>query len=99
MARFPYHKSKVSALGRLLAKAAIDPTFKAELIENPKKVLRNAALPDVTLQLFNFKVVDGAQNTPVITLPYRLNDKKVAECDPDYLTKVARLLPTATYHS
>jgi len=97
MARFPYHKSKVSALGRLLAKAAIDPVFKAELTKNPQTVLKYAALPDVTLQLFNFKVVDGAQNTPVITLPYRLNDKKVAACDPEYLAKVARLLPTANH--
>ncbi|EFO33874.1 hypothetical protein TRICHSKD4_0993 [Roseibium sp. TrichSKD4] len=94
MARFPYHKSKVSALGRLLAKAATDPAFKAELMQNPQEVLKKAALPDVTLQLFNFNVVDGAQNTPMIALPYRLNEQKVAECDPEYLAGVARLVPT-----
>ncbi|WP_298966083.1 hypothetical protein [uncultured Roseibium sp.] len=92
MARFPHYKRNAKALGELLAKASLDPTLKKKLFENPNKMLSEIGLPAQATELLNFKVVEGKADLPTIALPFRLNSKKLAQSNPQYLSDLGRLL-------
>ncbi|WP_417668834.1 hypothetical protein [Roseibium sp.] len=94
MPRFPTYERNVLALGKLLARAASDPALKKQLQENPKEELRRIGLPEQTVELFHFHVVDeAAMDKPPVVLPYRLNDARLAQKDDDYLTQVSEIVP------
>jgi hypothetical protein len=94
MARFPAYEKNALELGRLLARAAVDKDFQQMLMANPEAELRRIGLPEETVALFKFKIVppDNSQPAPVV-LPYRLNEKRLASMDPDYLASIARSIP------
>jgi|GEM_PF-2397971 len=90
MARFPYYKRNIAALGKLLADARLDPAIRAELSKNPNKLLAEIGLPDNVTQLVEFEVVDPADENAVV-LPYRLNQERLDRKDPEYLTQLSNL--------
>ncbi|TYC50414.1 hypothetical protein FMN50_23365 [Rhodobacterales bacterium] len=92
MARFPYYPKNVAALGRLIARARLDEAFAQQLRNDPKKVLKAAGLPDQTIELIDFRIVDARLAPDARVLPYRLNSRKLSEGDADYVSGVARLL-------
>lgn len=94
MARFPYHKENIRELGRLLAEASIDPKLRKRLETDPKSELRRIGLPDETMALFNFKVVSEQAGHPFAVLPFRLNQQRLDQHDPDYLARVAETIIT-----
>lgn len=89
MARFPYYRENIRELGRLLAEAAIDPDLRKRLETDPKSELRRIGLPEETTALFNFKVVNEQAGQPIAVLPFRLNQQRLDQHDPDYLARVA----------
>ena len=89
MARFPYYKENIRALGRLLAEAARDPKLKKRLEDDPKSELRRIGLPEETTALFNFKVVTEQEGRSLAVLPFRLNQQRLDRHDPDYLALVS----------
>lgn len=95
MARFPHYQKNAAALGRLLANAAVDPNLKAALKADPKTVLKKIGLPDVAVELFEFRIVDASDYTSTITLPFRLNAEKVAKADAQYLSQLGGILDQA----
>jgi hypothetical protein len=90
MARFPYHKENVKALGRLLAEASVDPDCRRRLEADPKSELRRIGLPEQTLALFEFKIVSEADKSPIAVLPFKLNQERLKRADPDYLNLVTK---------
>ena len=91
MARFPYHQKNVKALGRLLAKAALDEELKASLQKNPAKFLAEIGLPEQTTSLIDFNVVDQKDTPKAVALPYRLNDQKLNNSNSLYLTNLSQM--------
>lgn len=94
MARFPYYKENIQALGRLLAEASLDPTLRKRLETDPVSELRRIGLPEETTALFNFKVVSEQVGKPFAVLPFRLNQQRLDRQDPDYLARVAETVFT-----
>lgn len=88
MARFPYYKRNVAALGKLIAQARVDPQVRRCLEQDPISALRKAGLPENVLQLMSFEVVD-AKTENAVALPYRLNQKRLDAKDPTYLRSLA----------
>lgn len=88
MARFPYYRQNIAALGRLLAEARLDPEVRRRLSENPKRELQRLGLPQNVTELISFQVVDDTDNRSV-ALPYKLNERRLAERDPAYLSSIA----------
>ena len=89
MARFPYKKENIAALGKLLAKARVDPTVRAALKKDPEGELAKIGLPGNVTSLMNFKIVDDPDNLTV-AVPYKLNSDLVREADPAYLSSIGR---------
>jgi hypothetical protein len=89
MARFPYYKENVVALGKLLAQARTDPTLRASLKNTPEAELAKIGLPENVTALLNFSIVDEPENI-TIAIPYKLNDNLIQTNDPAYLTSIAR---------
>lgn len=89
MARFPYYKKNAKELGKVLAKARLDQSFRRHLMENPKSALQEVGLPDCAQELMNFEIVDGANQNAVV-LPFRLNQSKLDHNDPGYLQGLAQ---------
>lgn len=90
MARFPMPASKVAALGRILAEAAVNPAQRQALIDDPKTVLAAAGLPAELTSLFDFKVVCDSENARHIVLPFRYNTDKVRHGDNGYLSEIGK---------
>lgn len=90
MARFPYYKHNIQALGRLLAEAAANPAVRKRLEENPRAELRRIGLPEEATELFHFKIVSEEADKPVAVLPFQLNQERLNRHDPEYLAQVAR---------
>jgi len=88
MARFPHYGRNAAALGRLLADARLDPSVRNRLLENPKRELAKIGLPESVTELISFKVIDDTQNEAV-TLPFRLNQRRLDEGDATYLGSIA----------
>lgn len=91
MARFPYYQRNVVELGRLIAKAALDESFREKLIDDPNAKLSEIGLPHQTTALMNFKVVDGNTVTNPVALPFRLNQGKLDSNDQDYLSGLTKM--------
>ncbi|WP_422376208.1 hypothetical protein [Roseibium sp.] len=85
MARFPYYRRNIVALGRLLAEARVDPEKRAALKNAPQQILSDLGLPEHVTKLISFEVVDGA-SSDVVALPYRLNEKRVSQGNREYLS-------------
>lgn len=94
MARFPHHKHNVAELGKLLAKARLDRDFRKKLEADPQTELKKAGLPENVLHLMTFKIIDAA-NDKAVALPYKLNQQKLDQEDPDYLESISRNLGLA----
>ena len=92
MARFPYYKSNVAALGKLLAEAKLDPEKRRRLQNDPSGELRKIGLPEQTTALFNFEVVEEDPDAKCVTIPFRLNSNKLDQNDPGYLEAVGTML-------
>lgn len=92
MARFPYYRKNIQDLGRLLARARVDPVCRKELVENPKKQLRLIGLPENVVALINFKIVDEPDGQ-VSVIPYRLNQAALDKEDTGYLEGLTDLFP------
>ena len=89
MPRFPAYETNIRELGRLLARASSDPAAREALERDPAGELAKAGLPPQTIALFNFKVVVETEHGPKpVVLPFRLNDQRLAEADPDYLQTI-----------
>lgn len=88
MARFPYYKQNIVALGRLLAEARSNPSVRKALMENPERELARIGLPESVTKLISFKIVDTPDEKSV-ALPFKLNDKLVRQGDEAYLTSIA----------
>ncbi|GAB4576823.1 MAG: hypothetical protein Tsb0019_02370 [Roseibium sp.] len=88
MARFPYYGRNIAALGRLLAEARLDENLRARLLSDPKKELRRIGLPANVTELMDFKTVDDTRDKAV-ALPFKLNEKRLAGGDEDYLVSLA----------
>jgi hypothetical protein len=91
MARFPYHKKNVKALGELLAKAALDERLKTSLQKDPAKFLVKIGLPEQTTSLIDFEVVDQKNEPKAVALPYRLNDHKLSNSNRAYLSDLSQM--------
>ncbi len=94
MARFPYHMKNVRELGRLLAEAAVDPEKKKALRDNPNEELRKIGLPEQTVSLFNFNVVEEQSGRKAVTIPYRVNADRIRHSDPAYLKILGEIVPS-----
>ncbi|MBO6755386.1 MAG: hypothetical protein JJ902_03600 [Roseibium sp.] len=92
MARFPYTKSNTADLGRMLARAATDASFRKRLEDDPAKELRRIGLPPVTTELFDFKVVDACPDGGTVVMPYRLNRSKLDLGDRGYFETIGQSL-------
>ncbi|MCX2722903.1 hypothetical protein [Roseibium salinum] len=92
MARFPYYAKNVSALGRLLATASLNPELAEQLRNDPKSVLRSAGLPPQATELLRFKVVEQMPGAKCIALPFRLNERKLQSSNREYLTALSNLV-------
>ncbi|MCK7615920.1 hypothetical protein [Roseibium sediminicola] len=92
MARFPYHQRNVVELGKLIAKAALDESYRTTLHENPASELSGIGLPRQTTELIEFQVVDGKQHHNAVALPYRLNQSKLDNRNAEYLSGLSKLL-------
>lgn len=93
MARFPYYKRNIQALGRLLAQAALDEELRKSLQKDPASFLSELGLPAQTTDLMQFTVVDGKEARNAVALPFRLNDAKLEAADKTYLEGLSALLP------
>ncbi|MEP3047390.1 MAG: hypothetical protein ABJL55_10630 [Roseibium sp.] len=89
MARFPHYKRNAVEIGRILARARTDEAFRSRLSENPKEELGKIGLPESVLHLIEFEIID-AKNEKVVALPYKLNESKLEQKDPEYLRSIAR---------
>jgi hypothetical protein len=96
MARFPHYKENTKALGRLLAEASVNPALRRKLQCDPSTELRRIGLPPETTELFNFKVVTEEQREPFAVLPYRLNQERLGNRDPEYLATIADTVMAGT---
>ena len=92
MARFPYYRRNTADLGRLLAKANLNPDFAEKLKSAPRSVLAALGLPAQTTELIDFKVVDERDCYKARVLPFKLNPAKLSSADVSYVTSVAKLL-------
>jgi len=90
MARFPHYRRNVAELGRLLARAAMDESFRKALIDSPEETLASVGLPKETTSLMTFKVVDQRVQKNAVVLPYKLNDSKLENNDPAYAQELAK---------
>lgn len=90
MARFPYHRSNVRELGRLLAMAALDEKCNSALQANPAERLAEIGLPKQTTELLTFRVVDQNRHPNATALPFKLNAEKLRREDSSYLTGISR---------
>ena len=93
MARFPHYKKNIVQLGKVIARARVDAQFRQKLIDNPARELAVVGLPESVQHLIAFKVIDAAKDN-VIALPFRLNQKKLDDKDPEYLSAIAREFST-----
>lgn len=91
MARFPYYAKNTAKLGKILAKASLDPAFAEKLDADPASALKEIGLPAVTTELINFKIVDAKSFNKVRVIPYKLSMQKICQRDAEYLTNVANL--------
>ncbi|MEP3429443.1 MAG: hypothetical protein ABJN98_12230 [Roseibium sp.] len=89
MARFPHYKKNIVELGKLLTRARIDTEFRERLLANPSKEMTRIGLPEQVQHLMTFKIVDATKDN-VVALPYKLNQKRLTEKDPDYLGSIAQ---------
>lgn len=85
MARFPYYQSNVKKLGMLIAKAATNESFRRELEKDPTSVLSNVGLPEQTVALMTFKIIDQKKIPNAVALPFRLNEEKLRSSNEEYL--------------
>ncbi|MES0882256.1 hypothetical protein [Roseibium sp. SCP14] len=90
MARFPFHKSNIRELGRLLAKASLDEKIMASLQNDPASCLEQIGLPAQTTKLMTFNVIDQKQHPNAKALPYRLNTRKLRSGDRAYLRELSQ---------
>ncbi|MEM9634534.1 MAG: hypothetical protein AAGA50_24610 [Pseudomonadota bacterium] len=90
MARFPYHKSNIRELGRLLAQASLNDKTKAALQQDPTACLEQIGLPAQTTRLMKFNVVDQKEHPNAKALPFRLNTEKLQSGDKSYLRALSR---------
>ncbi|GAA0781573.1 hypothetical protein E1180_21105 [Roseibium denhamense] len=84
MARFPFYRQNIQALGRLIAEARLDENKRKALIDNPKKYLAEIGLPEKTTELMSFAVIDDPDRKSV-ALPYKLDTELVRSDDSSYL--------------
>ncbi|MTH96251.1 hypothetical protein [Roseibium sp. RKSG952] len=94
MARFPFFKNNVRALGKILAQASIDDVFAEHFASSPNKILKDAGLPEQTTSLFNIVIAKNDLAKRKVILPYKLNTKKLSELDHEYTTRVGEILTT-----
>lgn len=92
MARFPYYAKNVSELGKLLARASLDPDVADRLRKDPKSILRSIGLPEQTTELLRFRVVDQTPGKKSIALPFRLNEGKLQASNREYLAGLSNLI-------
>ncbi len=92
MARFPYYRSNIKALGKLLAQAALDEDLRIALQKDPGKFLAELGLPRQTTELMQFTVVDEKEHRKAAAVPFRLNDDKLKAADETYLEGLATML-------
>lgn len=85
MARFPYHERNVAELGKLIARASLDRKMRNALEQDPSSHLAAIGLPDQTVQLMTFKVIDQKAVPNAVALPFRLNSAKLERKDAAYL--------------
>jgi hypothetical protein len=85
MARFPYYQRNVKDLGKIIARAATDAHFRCELERDPVGTLSKIGLPQETVALMRFKIVDQKSNPNAVALPFRLNEKKLETSNEEYL--------------
>ncbi|MEO9528656.1 hypothetical protein [Roseibium sp.] len=90
MARFPYYKSNMKDLGKLIAKAALDEDLRETFAKDPSALLEEIGLPQQSTKLLTFKVVDQKSVPNAVALPYRLNQKKLSNGDESYLSELSR---------
>ncbi|MET1415474.1 hypothetical protein ABVF61_24595 [Roseibium sp. HPY-6] len=90
MARFPYHQHNIKSLGKLIAKAAEDKNFLSEFRNNPAKTLASINLPQQTVDLIEFKIVDRSKFPRAVAVPFKLNDKKIQDGNPEYLSSLTQ---------
>jgi len=90
MARFPYYRHNVKDLGRLIAQASQDASFRATLENDPATALTKIGLPQQTVELLKFKVVDEKTVPNAVALPFRLNQTKVENKDEAYLQSLGK---------
>lgn len=89
MARFPYKKENIAALGRLLAEARLNADVRNALKQAPEKELAKIGLPENVTSLMNFTIVDQPDELTV-AVPYKLNSDLVGQADPAYLSSIGR---------
>ncbi|PVB63610.1 hypothetical protein [Labrenzia sp. 011] len=90
MARFPFYKSNIKDLGKLIAKAALDEDFRRSFTENPSALLEEIGLPPQSTKLLTFKVVDQGEVPNAVALPYRLSTEKLKTGNETYLRDLSR---------
>ena len=91
MARFPYYKKNVTALGKLLAHAATNKGTLARLKKDPSSCLAEIGFPQQTTTLIDFQIVEQSQDLKAVALPYKLNAEKLRRKDKDYLCRLSSL--------
>lgn len=89
MARFPYYRHNIAALGKLLANARVDEHYRKRLKNDPTAELRKIGLPENVLHLMAFEIVDSDAKK-VTVLPYKLNQPRLDKKDPAYLSQLAQ---------
>ena len=91
MARFPYHQKNISALGKLIAKAASDGDFLNRFRQDPSPILREIGLPTQTVELIDFKVIARKDSPKAVAIPYKLNSEKLRSSNPEYLSNLSKM--------
>ncbi len=90
MARFPYYKRNIAALGKLLAQARLDPKLRERLANDPNSLLAEIGLPENVTQLLEFEVVDSPDRN-ITVLPYKLDQERLDRADSTYLTQLSAM--------
>ncbi len=88
MARFPYYRNNIAALGRLLAEARLNPKALAALKQDPAGELARIGLPENVTRLISFKVIDTPDKKSV-ALPFKLDARLLESRNAAYLTSIA----------
>jgi|GEM_PF-1545775 len=86
MPRISISESMLPAIGKVIGEASIDPVKRQELKDDPAAALRNAGVPESSLEGLALPVLEDTEDTVHLVIPFQADAAKVGAGDEAYLT-------------